>query len=938
MQLARHLCLLTLGALLGLNGAVMAQETGTLTGTVSEVESGKRLIGAQVVLDGTQIGDVSDRTGRYVIPGVKTGDYTLVVTYLGYETVRMSATVKAGSANVYDVEMKTVEFTTGDVLITGLREGQVKALNQQKTASNIKNIVAADAIGRFPDLNTAEALQRIPGTSVQRDQGEGRYVLIRGTEARLNSVQINGERVPSPEGDIRSVALDVIPSDALASIEVSKAITPDMDGDAIGGSINLITKSAFDYNEPIYKLTVAGGYNDIVGDLNYQAAGTYGTKLGDDSNFGVLLSASYFRTERGSDNNEMEWILSGDLEDFPDDFGITPPDGANVIGDMQLRDYVITRERLGISSTIDYKLDDNSKVYIRGLFNQFGDQEYRRRARVRWDKGDYTAVNANSGAVDGGKYERELKNRYEEQTIWSLAGGGEHLLSNITLGYNLSYSYAEEDEPDRRDIGFATDGTDLTYDVSNPDLPAFSDPGNLFTDYTAFEFDELVIENNLTTDQDFTAALNLEMPYSLADYPATVKIGGKFRAKTKDRVNKVDIYDDYEDGDGNGLTLDQVLGDFEPEDFLDNSYTPGRNSDPDKVDALVDSQLSNFEYNAGDSRADTDPSNYEATEDIIAAYAMTTINFGELMVLPGVRMEMTSLDYTGNVVEFDEDGDYASTTSIDGTDDYTNILPMLHARYRFNENTNLRAAYTTTIARPNYYDLAPYRIINREDEELEVGNPSLNPTSSMNIDLMAEHYIEPLGIISLGVFYKSLTDVIYPSVTTVTGGDFDGWEQVQPLNADDATLMGVEVAWEQQLTFLPGELNGLGIYANYTWTDSETQIPGRDEKVTLPGQSEHTANVALSYEKHGVSARISLNLHGSYLDEVGDDAESDIFYDNHMQVDFSASYLVADNIRVFAELLNLTDEPLRYYVGTENRPIVREFYSFWSHFGVKVDL
>ncbi len=924
------------------SAGLFADNTGTISGIVKDKETKRILAGAGISVQNSKLGAVSDRFGSFTIKNVPMGEQTIAVSYLGYETITRSIVVEANKTLSLEFEMESSILESDGVVVEGLRQGQVRALNRQKTAPNIVNVVAADAIGRFPDLNSAEALQRIPSLSIQRDQGEGRYVLIRGTEARLNSVMINGERIPSPEGDVRQVALDVIPSDVLASIEVSKAITPDMDGDAIGGAINLTTKSAFDFDKPIYKLTLAGGYNDIVGDPNFQVAGTLGRQLGDENNIGILVSASYFKTDRGSDNNEMEWLSRSDLDDFPDDFGITVPAATNVIGDLQLRDYVITRERLGISTTVDFRLSESSTLYVRGLFNRFSDDEHRRRGRVRFDKGDYTAVSANGGSISEGNFERELKDRFEEQTIWSVSAGGNSLLGDMTLDYNFSFSHADEDEPNRRDITFELKDIDMTYDISNPDLPRFT--GNGFNDASAFEFSDLVIENNKTSDEDFTAGANLTIPYSLSENLGTLKFGLKFRAKNKERINDVKVYDAYagtiNDGD---LSLADVVGDFEDDEFLENEYAIGLAPDPDKVENLVDNNLNDFELNTDDSRLDTDPANYEATENIIAAYLMTTLNVGDLMILPGARLEMTNLEYTGNVVEVNAEGDYASTAAVTGDDDYNNILPMLHLKYHLDDATNLRAAWTNTIARPNYYDLAPFRLVNREDEEIERGNTTLEPTESMNVDLFFEHYLESLGILSLGAFYKDLDNIIFAQTRKGIDGEpqFADFDVLTPVNGKTATLFGVEVAWQQQLTFLPGALNGLGIYANYTYTDSKTDIDlgdGATRELTIPGQSEHIANLALSYEKHGFSGRIALNFHGSYVDAVGDKADEDVYYDDHIQLDFSANYEFRKGLRVFAELLNLTDEPLRFFVGDESRPIQREFYSFWGHFGVKLDL
>jgi len=247
----------------------------TMTGKITDSNNGSFLPGANVMLVGTSYGAATDRTGEFRISNVPTGDYTLTVKYIGYEDYSAQVTVTDGGNN-FNIAINVSYIEMGEVVISGLRQGEAKALSQQKTSDHIQNIIVSEQIEAFPDPNSAEALRRLPGVSVQNDQGEGRYVLIRGTEARLNSTQINGNNIPSPEDDNRNVSLDVIPSDLLGAIEVSKALTPDMDGDAIGGSVNLITKNAFDYDGQVIKADVGGGYRNLRGDLNQKMTFTYG--------------------------------------------------------------------------------------------------------------------------------------------------------------------------------------------------------------------------------------------------------------------------------------------------------------------------------------------------------------------------------------------------------------------------------------------------------------------------------------------------------------------------------------------------------------------------------------------------------------------------------------------------------------------------------------
>ncbi len=805
------------------------------------------------------------------------------------------------------------------IVVEGVRQGQARALNLQKTADNIKSVVAADLIGRFPDPNTAEAVQRAPGISVERDQGEGRYVLIRGTEPRLTSVTINGEQIPAPEGAVRQVALDVIPADQLASIEVHKALTPDMDADGIGGAVNLTTKGAYDM-QTTFKTSLATGYNSLVSGANFQGALTYGKRVGPEGAFGYLFSGSYYRTSRGSDNNEFKWGTEA--------FGGRD---ASVLEDFQLRDYLIIRERTGLSGTIDYRYDDRSSLYLRGIFNRFGDQEFQRRLRLRFDKGDYDSQTQVSGA----RVERKLKNRYEEQDIYSLKAGGRHAFSTLDLDYSASYSYAREKEPGRQDITFEQKKVDLAYDISDPRYPTYSVAnGKDLLDPGAFSFKELELEDNLTWERNFMARLDLEAPYTLNAFPGALRLGGKARLKNKVRENNFRLLDGY-DGD---LTIQDVAGDFESRPMHNGRYTIGKSPDPDLVGRLYQTDKARFEEDVGESRVKTDPGNYESSEDVYAAYAQTRLSLGKWTVLVGARYERTDLVYTGNEVVLDEGGDYLSTQPVQGRNTYGYLFPMTHLRYALDGNTHLRLAWTRSLARPNFFDLTPYRLVNREDEELKRGNVDLKPTTAANLDVLFEHYFSSVGLISGGVFYKRLNDYIYIRVFEEAGGTFDGFEVVQPQNGGKADLFGFELTWQQQFTFLPDMLNGFGIYANYTYTHSEADIIDRSAKPTLPGQTTHIGNLALSYEKYGFSGRAALNVHGKYIHSLGEAAADDIYYDRHVQLDLSASQRIRPKVRLFVELINLTDTPLRFYQGSANRPIQQEFYSWWGHVGLRFDM
>ena len=867
--------------------SVLAFAEGVITGTVSDALHDGALPGARVSVRGTSLTTDSDPSGRFRLAGVPDGPQVLEVHYLGFRTAAIELDVTSDATIYRDVRM-SLDTVSDAITVTAepLLEGQAKALTQQKNALNIHNIVAADQIGSFPDSNSAEATQRIPGVQVERDQGEGRYVLVRGTEARLNSMQIDGDRIPAPEGDLRNVALDVIPADLLQSIEVSKALTPDMDGDAIGGTVNMITKRIG--NQPAMSIAVAGGYNDIRSDNLQSTAITWGRRLGADDRAGVLFSGSYLNTNRGSDNFEVAW---DDLE----------------LEELEQRHYTINRKRLGLGLNTDLRVSETTDLFLRGAFNQFDDQEYRRRLR---------------NLIADEELQREIKDRFESQKIISVSAGGTKLLEQSwELDYRAGYLYAHEDEPDSVYTTFGIE--DVSFDPNASALQA----NPLRDELSEYTLDEMSHEDSFTSERDLVAAMNLGIPWSRGTNSGIARFGVKFRGKQKERDQNAFVYE------GDDIFMTGYLDDgfSAGTRIIGGRYTMGPFFSTRDARRLLEQGGLEEEFDH-----ESDGGDYDANEDVFAGYAMTEFYVGpRLAIVAGARYESTRVDYTGYQVLFDDEGDYVETTRLTGDNSYGELLPSLHVRYSIADNQNVRGAITRSLARPNYSDVVPKEIVFDEDLEIERGNPQLDVTKAWNLDLMYERYFASVGILSAGVFHKRLDDYIYPFrfEEEIRGNEY---EVLQPLNGERATLSGLELAYQNRLRFLPAPFDGFGLYANYTWTDSEAEFPDREgAKSTLPGQARSIGNLALSYEKSAWSARVMANYGGKYISEVGESAEEDVYVDDRLQLDFTASYRFRGNMALTLELLNLTNEPFRRYIGTSDRPVQEEYYSWWGTLGLK---
>lgn len=888
-----------------------------ISGIITDEQTGEPLPGATIQVENTTIGTVTNVHGEYSLRIPSSTATNIVVRYLGFQDKVMEVSPSQSKVNI---SLSELNVDLKEVTIYGNLQGQQKALNQQKNAANIKNIIAADQIGRFPDPNVAEAIQRVPGATLQRDQGEGRYVIVRGLAPQFTNININGEQIPSPEAGVRFVALDAIPADQLSSIEVTKALTPDMDGDAIGGSVNLITRKAKSSDWEVQG-TLVGGYNNLMGQPNGQGSFLVGKRFGANEQFGVMVNGSHFYSDRGSDNWER--------------------DGA----ELELRDYELRRTRSAASATFDYRINDNHELYARTIYNSFTDREWRRRFVF--------IPNEDDSPFEDNEIERLTKDRFEQQDIISHNIGGRHNLPGFTIDYEFAYARAYQDTPFDYEVNFIAQPDALSTDFSDPQWARFStNPEFDYLDNSNYEFDELEMGDTYTEDRNITGKINIGIPYRLGENSGLFKFGGKYRAKTKDLIvvnNKYgwaggDVSFEGQEGD---FTAEKFQGGLRDTNFLGGRYELSFAPDMGRVVRFFNANRDGFELEVEDKLVDESVESFVANEDVLAAYMMTDIQFNKLQVVAGFRYERTDVSYEYNTVVFDDEGDLDEIIPETGETSYDFILPQLNMKYALSNLTNIRAAATMSYARPNFESIVPSQEINIQDREGTVGNANLEPVSALNIDLMVDHYFGSVGVLSAGVFYKSLDNFIYKRrVLTSTYGGVDygtELELIQDVNGESAELLGLEIAYQQNLTFLPGALGGLGLYANYTYTGSSATLSGRSgvgetEEIDLPGQAPHVGNLSLSYDWKGFTTRISANYHAAYIDELGPDPSEDVYLNERLQVDWTANYRISPKVNVFAEFLNITDAPFEAYLGDENTIIQREFYSWWSRIGVKVNL
>ncbi|NMM41019.1 TonB-dependent receptor [Pseudoalteromonas arctica] len=896
----------------GILYATPALADGRVQGRITDASQSVYFGGAKVSVKELNLNTVSNRDGSFSFNKLPAGDYTLVVDYIGAASVEQKITVVDSQVFTQQIIIGAQQDAIDNIIVYGQSAGQAGAINRQKNATNLKSVVSADSIGQFPDQNAAEALQRLPGIFIARDQGEGRFVGIRGIDPNLNNVTVNGLNVPSPEAGVRSVAMDVLPSELIQSLEVSKTVTPDMDASAIGGSVEVKSLSAFDKAGESYSFTAQGSYNELESKTSPKLSGSYTNvyELDGDLDLGVATAISWFKRDFGSRNMETDGGWSEfDVEDA------ATGDKVSLFGaeEIEQRHYQITRERLGAALNLDLHSGATAKYYLRTLYSAFSDDEYRQRNEYKFSDGKLLDSNESGANFSGAEMDRDTKDRYEEQSILSLVLGGENQLDNWFVEYNVGYSKSAEKEPNRLDVTFAGKDIDMGY-LARVDTPLLSQSTNAH-DLSLFEMDKIEAAKNLSEDEALSLKLDFSRDFVWQNNNGEFKFGFKHQNREKRNDVNVAIYD--------GDFLGALGSDFAAPapDFDLGSFGPGL--DRDAIQAFVRKNKEAFAFNSNESQIESDGQSYVSNEDITAAYAMVSMDIDKLHVVAGVRYEGTKFETQGNqvnlVVDKVSDTETVTTTPWQVSKDYDYFLPSLNLRYNISDKLVTRFAYTNTIARPTFSDSAAYQLIETEtvedegvmvtERKAEVGNPDLDPYESMNLDASIEYYPGSIGVLSAGVFYKDIDNFIIQQEVQ-DNGDWDGFDEVvQMVNGGKASLTGIELNWNK--TFKSGFVLG----ANGTFIDA-------DEK--LPNQADTVANIIVGFENHAISTRLS----ASYKSESFqfDDADMAVYEDSHMQLDFSSKYYFNDNMNVYFNATNLTDEPMYLYHGEKRYNYQYESY------------
>lgn len=800
-----------------------------------------------------------------------------------------------------------------DIVVTGARAARERAIERKRALPTIADVVAADDIGKLPDFNTAEALQRLPGVSVQIDQGEPRYVVVRGIDPNLNQVTVDGNLVGIPEAEGRRVALDTIPSDLVSAIEVVKAVTPDYDGNAIGGSINLVTPTAFDRPDPFLFATARGNYNDKSGKVAGGGSATAGRRFGLGDQFGVVVAGSYLKRFIDSDLAEpTNWTTIA---------GVATPTN------YTLFDYRIMRERIGAIANLDWRPADGTRVYLRTIYNEFTDEEERDQFNFAFAAGTPTRPTPTSIRFPNGRATRQFRQNNQTQKLYNISPGAEFVLGRAEIDLNYTFAHAQEHTPVRDDLEFrstAGQASVLELGASRP-LFSFIDP-RLF-DPAAFPLRRIRLRREEIDEDLHTFRADLKVLFD--DQRSFLKVGGKYISREKTRDNTQTQLVAVREGNSSLAASGGALPEID--DFYNGDYRFGPAIDYRQV-------LHYYEENAGLVRLDAAQTainersvDYDIREDIYAAYTMASVSLGDFTAIGGVRVEITDGRYDAFSIR-----QATGITPLTFNQDYTHVLPSVHLNWRARPDVLLRAAWTNTLGRPNYDATVPTF---QEDAGIgSAGNPDLESYESMGLDFSAEYYPDTDSIFSLGVFYKKLENPVF--TRTIQNTSFAGVPLLrlsQPQNADEGELFGVEANLQRRLTFLPAPLDGFGVSVNGTYVTSDVTVPGReDEDIPFFRQSDWIANASIFYERNGFEARFAVNFRDDFIEFVGTSTASDIYQKARTTMDARISYEFSPGLVVFGSLSNLNEAPLTFYQTTKDQTFAREIYSFNGDFGISI--
>ena len=859
-----------------------------------------------------------------------------------------------------------------EIIVSGARpiaESESAALLIQKKSDSLISVAASDAVGRLPDQNIAQAAGRLPGVAVQRDQGQARYLSLRGAPINWTTLSFDGVNVISPEG--RDSRYDSIPSAIASQIIVRKAVTPDLTGETVAGQIDIRTRSALDYKGFHVAGKAGGGYVELGSREEFEGslvvANRWNTGIGD---IGVLVSGSYYQRNMLTDNFEIDWeTVSQDQQ----------PGNADRIWARETENklYRLTRKNYSASGRLDWEPDADNRVFLSSIYTIFTDNENRDNYIFDLDdrQGDnnrgstpctITPTNrpANTGYADvcigntpfqGSVYGIDINQRATlrafRQSIFTNTLGGDHKFGDgWSLDWRLNYSQSKDDRSVTGEARFDSPSTrnlrpTVRYDFTDPQLArvqlfrtiANSNPTSFEAGAPVRNIDDfqrplssLTSLDAVDTTNAYTAKFKLAKNTDWLGGDTTIAVGAQFDQRTKEAVEKNLVLNTAAQFTAAGIptvfTPDWSLeGPFRGKIPLGYDF---RYFSTEKMEQYADAAKRVGAFNPVNANF------YNVREQVYAGFVMATSRFDWGSILGGVRVERVENRGTA----FATINGVSQLITVENAN--TLVFPSLHLNYNVDDTKKLRLSFNSGASRADYDQLRPNLVINDPNQTISGGNPLAKPERAYGVDAYFEWYTQPQGFISLGVFYKKVKDVLFDDSRTVgsnaldsNGVDRSQYTLTSLLNGGDGHIYGLEAAFQQQLEpfteglGLPAWMGGFGITTNLTLNRSEATTP-TGGKVNLPGTSDTVFNIGGYYEKYGLSLRLQYQVRTDWLDGLGAATDGgDQFWATDNELDFSARYAVTPNFEVYFDAANLINQPGRRFVRDSRYTIE------WERFG-----
>jgi TonB-dependent receptor len=960
-------------------------QTGTIKGQVTDKTTKDALIGASVLVQGTNLGAAADIDGNFIIHNVSAGNQVLVISYVGYKNLNLNLNVEANKTTEIKIKLDAMAIEGKTVIVTAQAKGQLQAINQQLSSTNIVNVVSSEKMQELPDANIAESIGRLPGISLQRNAGEANAVIVRGLSPKYNEVTIEGIPMSSTNYVDRGVDLSLISDDLVRGVEVSKTLRPDMDADALGGTVNLTLKTA-----PTglhYSAAGQGAYNNLRDTYNnYKLSATVSNRFLNDK-VGALLLGSIEQKQLPSDQFNATYTTAVS--------GLTDPNNLYKVTttQAQLTESNVNRHRFGLSLVLDYT-SDFVDIKFFNVYDQKNDSTLSR---------DNITSFANTNFTDN----INVNETITKQRTHSLQGlfkfGG------IEVPVSIAYTKGEQNVPNGQQFVFLqtaggnpVSAAQQIYGSPNSliDIQGVMNPLGTNNNIAARDnttLNNMLINNTKLSDESYDGKIDFKVPFKLSDVlSGKLSAGGKYHYVNRVSTNQ-QVYDYLLFGKGKGNRLDigsYFFPTYNQQDFgnvsqagplaypwVDPSYTRtnilGYNIGPGyNIYQLVNMQNQLYYHIYRDtSKYSVNPyfnsgpndynQNYTDIEQTKAGYLMGEFNIGnDLTIVAGVRYQEEQTDISAYHIQINSAQQSGlagqSPQLIENKRDNPFWYPSLNVKYKANENIQLVGAVYKSVSLPDFNQITPLIIYDPSNKVIAAGNPLLKPSTAWNVDLGVSLFNNNIGLFTVNVFYKDISNLIYgmqnyypfapfpyrgvPSdlSSRLPGKSyFDTvWAKANsalqftsamPMNnPSDAFLRGIELSWQTHLWYLPGVLNGIVLDLNASWMSSNQMYPGfkivgptvgnkdtlvyAEVKGPLQDQPKAIYNAILGWDFMGFSSRFSVRYQQSTV--AGIDTRYNVqntFTDDILLVDISLRQQIIENCSIFANATNINGHIDRTY-------------------------